>query len=175
MKVTGTLGRLLIANLTAAVLALGCSAESTDVDKPQATETATDTAAQSTELTVTDEMQTTSSDDGSPAPTAGALPFTFALVEQHPSADLPGLHSYVAAPARDGRILIVGGRTQGLHGMFPPPIDNFPKERQNPFMYVIDPNTAETWKLDVRDLPDALHEALRVSNPQGFYDHATDR
>jgi hypothetical protein len=172
-----TRGWLLAASLTAAALAIACGAESTDTDtdKPQTTESSPATAAPGAELTVTPDTQTMPAADGSPSPTAGALPFTFELVEQHPSADLPALHSYLAAPARDGRILIVGGRTQGLHGMFPPPIDNFPKERQNPFMYVIDPNTAQTWEFDVRDLPDELHEALRVSNPQGFYDHATDR
>jgi hypothetical protein len=87
---------------------------------------------------------------------------------------LPGLQAY-AATMVDGKILVLGGRTQGLHFFNPPPAQNMPPRLANNLIVVIDPETGEWWSHDVSLLSRRLGDAIRANNQQSWYDRGQDQ
>lgn len=81
---------------------------------------------------------------------------------------LPGLHSF-SIGQHDGKWLIVGGRTDGLHAR--QPFAAFPAAHNNTNMYVIDPVLSQVVSLSVNVLPTAFREQLQSTN-QCFYQDA---
>jgi hypothetical protein len=86
---------------------------------------------------------------------------------------LPTLHSY-AAGEYQGKHLFVAGRTNGLHGfdccVFPE--DNFPPQRQNRDLWVIDFDNKQSWSRPLDDASSGLTEQqiLSLSNTNNqFY------
>jgi hypothetical protein len=74
---------------------------------------------------------------------------------------LPGLHSF-AFGQHDGRWLIVGGRTDGLHAR--QPFTSFPVEHNNTRFFVVDP-VEGLWKsASIADLPAGPREQLQATN-----------
>lgn len=90
--------------------------------------------------------------------TLAAPSFTVELVKVDAAA-LPALHSFSLGQA-DGKWLIVGGRTNGLHafaqssngGKTAPP-NAFPFTQANTNIWVIDPVQKKSWSVPVSDLP----------------------
>ncbi len=109
-------------------------------------------------------------------PIKNAIPFTlkFASKSYANMPPLPGLQSYVATELK-GKILILGGRKQGLHTFNPPPERNMPKELANNLILVIDPLTGQQWSFDTAILPPALRDPLQANNQQAFHDRSTDQ
>src|SRR5690606_1910605 len=94
---------------------------------------------------------------------AGSNPFMLELEEVSiPGA--PNVHSFVFAQS-NGKWLIIGGRTNGLHGFTPPTA--FPPASQNKNVFVIDPNTNQVWSRSLRpDLSVSQADPLRSTNQQ---------
>ncbi|MCS6991416.1 MAG: T9SS type A sorting domain-containing protein [Chitinophagales bacterium] len=94
------------------------------------------------------------------------LPFEL-VVEPVQGASLPGLHSY--AKAQHGPYwLLVGGRIDGLHSMFPTSAFSF--EEQNHYFIVID---TQSWTYQLSSLhllPPQQRFALATTNQQFFQD-----
>jgi hypothetical protein len=90
-------------------------------------------------------------------------PFTVELEEVTiPAA--PTVHSFAFAQL-NGKWLIIGGRTNGLHGFTPQTA--FPRQFANKFVYVIDPNTNQVWSRNLfTDLSIASADPLRSTNTQ---------
>jgi len=80
---------------------------------------------------------------------------------------MPALHSYSWAKW-EGKWLIFGGRTNGLHGFQPP--FAFPTANQNGLMYVIDPDSNLIWSTAAAVLPVAIREQIISSNQQFVQD-----
>ncbi len=95
---------------------------------------------------------------------AAQVPFTL-MLEPVPEAGLPGLHSF--ARAQWGPYwLLVGGRIDGLHSMFPS--SAFPFSEQNHFFLVVDTITWTHWSSPLHWLPLKQRFALATTNQQ-FY------
>jgi hypothetical protein len=93
----------------------------------------------------------------------GSNPFTLEL-EEVSIAGAPNIHSFVFAQS-NGKWLIIGGRTNGLHGFTPPTA--FPPASQNKNVFVIDPNTNQVWSRSLRpDLTVTEADPLRSTNQQ---------
>ena len=78
-----------------------------------------------------------------------------------------GLHSFAAAQ-NDGKWLLIGGRTDGLHKRRP--FEAFLASDNNKKIIVIDPKTKQSWSASVNDLSDRLSEQLQSTNMQ-FIQH----
>jgi hypothetical protein len=74
-----------------------------------------------------------------------------------------GLQSFAFAQ-NDGRWLLIGGRTDGLHRRRP--FESFSVSGNNTNIIVIDPKTKQSWTSSVTDLPDELSEHLQSTNMQ---------
>ncbi len=74
-----------------------------------------------------------------------------------------GLQSF-AAGQLDGKWLLIGGRTDGLHRM--QPFASFAESGNNTNIVVIDPEAKQIWSSKVSDLPPALNEQLQSTNMQ---------
>jgi hypothetical protein len=93
--------------------------------------------------------------------------------------NLPGLHSYVVGQA-NGRFLLLGGRTNGLHlfvqssngGNTPPP-NAFPSDKTNRRAWVIDPNAKRVWSASLQGLPTAIADQLAANNAEHYQDGNT--
>ena len=94
---------------------------------------------------------------------AGNNPFTVEFEEVNiPGA--PNVHSFIFAQS-NGKWLIMGGRTNGLHGFTP--ISAFPNAYWNKYAYVIDPNSNQVWSRELAlDLPFGTADPLRSTNQQ---------
>ncbi len=92
------------------------------------------------------------------------LPFTLEL-EEATHEDWPGLHSF-AFGKWEGKCVFVAGRSNGLHGFFP--FTAFPSSDANPYIWVMDAASGETWNWDVNDLAPDIQGQLLSSNPQYF-------
>ncbi|MBL0342612.1 MAG: hypothetical protein IPP71_17970 [Bacteroidetes bacterium] len=90
-------------------------------------------------------------------------PFALEL-EPFTISGLPGLHSY-AYTIHDGKWLILGGRTNGLHGFQPP--FAFPLATQNTNIYVVDPVAQQFWSATSSTLPQNIQEHISSSNMEG--------
>lgn len=93
-------------------------------------------------------------------------PFSLSL-EKIQSPPMPGFHSF--AFAQSGQYwLIVGGRTNGLHGINPN--SSFAPEDANNAMVVIDTTTWLTYSSSLSNLTYAVADPLRSTNTQYFQD-----
>ncbi|MBK8552515.1 MAG: T9SS type A sorting domain-containing protein [Ignavibacteria bacterium] len=76
----------------------------------------------------------------------------------------PLIHSFAFAQSGD-RWLFIGGRTNGLHGFSG--ASSFPKQYSNINIYVVDPNTQQTWSRNIfLDLPFSVADQFRSANMQ---------
>jgi hypothetical protein len=95
-------------------------------------------------------------------------------IEEYSAVNSPALQSYVAAEM-NGKWLLVGGRTNGLHN-FPSPPNNtaFPTQFANKMIYVYDPVTDNVWSRSIYlDLPFSVTEQLRSTNMQSYFTGST--
>lgn len=106
---------------------------------------------------------------------ANALPFTISFEEQTFSNQpaLPAIQSFVSGTTSDGKILIIGGRSQGLHTFKGAPDTNFLPQQSNNFIYLIDPNSGGYYSFNVDSLPSALSAPLQSTNMQACIDRAS--
>jgi hypothetical protein len=79
--------------------------------------------------------------------------------------NMPGLHSYAYAQ-HDGKLLLVGGRTDGIHAR--QPFASFPAEKNNKTLFVVDPILKQSWALSILTLPSNISEHLQSTN-MNFY------
>ncbi len=91
---------------------------------------------------------------------AQSLPFSISI-EALEIPGMPELQSYVWA-SYEGKWLLIGGRTDGLHQR--QPFAAFLAADNNTNMYIIDPQTFEIWQSSVVDLPTNLEEQLQSTN-----------
>lgn len=109
---------------------------------------------------------------GVEAQTSGQPRFTVEL-KSVDADDLPALQSFSLAKGSDGKWLIVGGRTNGLHpfvqssnnGTTPPP-NAFPIANANRRIWVIDPAARRAWSATLDGLPTQIADALSATNAQ---------
>jgi len=92
--------------------------------------------------------------------TASASEWTISL-EPVGIPGMPGVQSFVSAQV-DGRIVILGGRTDGLH-QFRPPTSFLPQDN-NTMIYVVDPQDRSVKSVSVSVLPEPLSEQLQCTN-----------
>jgi hypothetical protein len=96
-------------------------------------------------------------------------PFEYAVKIDSIQIDgLPGLHSYAFAE-HEGKWLIIGGRTDGLHPR--QPFASFPELENNTNIYVIDIQNKQFWSASLNVLPTSIKEQLQSSN-MNFYQDA---
>lgn len=88
------------------------------------------------------------------------IPFQISL-EEVAFPNSPGLHSYVLGE-HDGKWLLIGGRTDGLHQR--QPFAAFLASSNNLTAYVVDPVALQTWSSSITSLPTALEEQLQSTN-----------
>lgn len=106
-----------------------------------------------------------------PLAPASDLPFRVEVRRLETGAmALPTLHSFAAAEY-DGKWILFGGRTNGMHGFeTATPALNFPASSQNLDVWVIDPVTRQTWSRSLGDgtsgLSAAAITALTTSHAQ---------
>lgn len=94
-----------------------------------------------------------------------SLPYTDPYVIEIEQINMPGtpaIHSFAFAQS-GGKWLFIGGRTNGLHGFNPN--NAFPKQYSNKNIFVVDPNTMQTWSRNIfTDFPVANADPLRSTN-----------
>ncbi len=107
-----------------------------------------------------------SSPSTQPSAATATLPFKFELAEVAGSK-LPALQSYTSAQSQ-GKWLLIGGRTAGLHGFGTSGANNFPRSTANTVAYVIDPaQNSVLGSVDLAaNLPAAIAGQLTASNSQ---------
>ena len=106
----------------------------------------------------------------SPVVTNGVLPYRIDLVPYDlGDIDVPTLHSFAKAQV-DGKWLLIGGRTNGLHAFTQNGFENFPPAFQNRHVWVVDPVNRLSWSraLDGESsgLSVAQVDSLSVANNQ---------
>jgi hypothetical protein len=108
---------------------------------------------------------------------ANALPYDLEFVAQTYAGkpSLPRLQSYVSAMSKDGYLLIIGGRRQGLHTFKGYPANNFIQDSSNNFLFVINPQTGDYWSFNVDSLSPELAAPLQSTNQQFYHDRTTDQ
>ncbi|MBK6725027.1 MAG: hypothetical protein IPG58_17725 [Acidobacteria bacterium] len=74
-----------------------------------------------------------------------------------------GLHSFAGAQL-EGKWVLIGGRTDGLHRR--QPFASFAATGNNTNIVVIDPGSKQSWSASINDLPPALNEQLQSTNMQ---------
>lgn len=92
-----------------------------------------------------------------------AQPFQVFVQADSSFSNIPALHSG-AVIQYQGKIIFVGGRTNGLHGFHPPLA--FPTSGRNTQIQVYDPLTNTLSTGDLTQLDDSLFEPLSASNMQ---------
>jgi hypothetical protein len=95
------------------------------------------------------------------AQTVVAQPFFNLTIEEVTLSQSPGVHSF-AVGQHEGKWLIIGGRTDGLHRR--QPWAAFLAEDNNVSAYVIDPMTSTVWSASIASLPLAQFEQLQSTN-----------
>lgn len=93
----------------------------------------------------------------------GLANFSIAIEEMSIS-NMPGVQSFMAGTSTDGKWLIVGGRTDGLHDHRPP--FSFPASQANNAIWVVDPVTKQVWSTPITGLSTGLKNALSANNAQ---------
>lgn len=108
----------------------------------------------------------------SPIIVDGSLPYQIDLVPfELGDTPLPSLHSYAKAQW-DGKWLLIGGRTNGLHEFTQNGFINFPPAHQNREIWVVDPVHGKSWRRSMEEEGSGLTtpqiDSLSVTNNQ-FY------
>ncbi len=108
--------------------------------------------------------------DFTPIKLKNKLPYTITLAPYDMgSAKVPTLQGMAKAQLGSEWIL-VSGRTNGLHDFSNDGLKNFPPAEQNHAIWVIDPDSKQTWKRDLRDVSSGLSTAqidsLTTTAPQ---------
>jgi len=75
--------------------------------------------------------------------------------------NMPGLHSYAFAQ-HNGKWLLIGGRTDGLHSR--QPFSSFPSSNNNSSIYVVDVNKNQVWSSSLSSLSTNIQEQLQSTN-----------
>lgn len=83
------------------------------------------------------------------------------FAEPYPIPALPGLHSFAAAQY-DGKWVLIGGRTDGLHQR--QPNTSFLSINNNIKIYVVDPVSKNVWSALVTSLPVDISDQLQSTN-----------
>lgn len=78
-------------------------------------------------------------------------------------AGFTGLHSFATAQ-HEGKWLLIGGRTDGLHRR--QPFASFAASGNNLNIFVIDPQTKQSMTAPIKDLPPAFNEQMQSTNMQ---------
>lgn len=89
-----------------------------------------------------------------------SFPYSVRL-EQVEVEGLPGFHSFAYAQ-HDGKWLIVGGRTDGIHAR--QPFASFPPNHNNNHIFVIDPSSGEFFAEPLDPLSTGIREHLQSTN-----------
>jgi hypothetical protein len=97
----------------------------------------------------------------------GAMPPFTVTMEAIAGTNIPGLHSFAFAKSGD-KWLIIGGRTNGLHGLNSN--DGFPPEFKNDQVIVIDTSTWSFYAADLNQLSWTVADPLRSTNMQYAHD-----
>lgn len=84
-------------------------------------------------------------------------------VEEVAVPGFPAFHSGSVAQ-HNGKWFILGGRTNGMHGFYPP--FAFPNNGKQNQIYVVEPTAGDVWSVGLDSLPLALREQLSSSNMQ---------
>jgi hypothetical protein len=108
----------------------------------------------------------------SPIVIGGQLPYRLELATlDFGDVPLPTLHSYAKAEW-DGKWVLVGGRTNGLHGFTGGGLQNFPPAYQNRDVWVIDPVAKMQWHRSLADGGSGLGQpqidSLSTTNMQWY-------
>lgn len=82
-------------------------------------------------------------------------------LEEMAFSEAPGLQSFVAGE-HDGKWLLLGGRTDGLHQR--QPFASFLAADNNTTAYVVDPVNLEVWSSSISSIPTAIFEQLQSTN-----------
>lgn len=85
-------------------------------------------------------------------------------IEPHTVADAPAVQSFATGLTSDGKWLIIGGRTDGLHKRRP--FEAFLQRDNNTHAFIIDPVQKKSWQASLEVLPSALFEQLQATNQQ---------
>ena len=94
-------------------------------------------------------------------------PYTIEI-EETTMPGTPAIHSFAFAEA-GGKWLFIGGRTNGLHGFNA--VNSFPKQFSNKIIYVVDPQTGQTWSRNIfQDFPFTFSDQLRSANMESTQD-----
>lgn len=88
------------------------------------------------------------------------VPFDL-TIEEVDFPNSPGLQSYVVGE-HDGKWLMIGGRTDGLHQR--QPFASFQASGNNLMAYVVDPVALQIWSSSITSLPTVLEEQLQSTN-----------
>ena len=111
--------------------------------------------------------------EGAAAGVPDALPFRIEL-QEFQGPELPAIQSHIGVMV-NRTLLILGGRTAGLHTFKQPPEQNFPVTAQNNFIWVLDPiYGGPPSKFDVNSLGPSLADPLQATNQQHWYDREGD-
>jgi len=92
-----------------------------------------------------------------------ATDVTVITLEEMTIPSFPKFHSS-AVGFYDGKWVIIGGRTNGLHGFYPP--FAFPANGVQNQIHVVDPETGSVWSSGLDSLPQPLKEQFSSSNMQ---------
>ncbi|AUC81428.1 T9SS type A sorting domain-containing protein [Lacinutrix sp. Bg11-31] len=76
----------------------------------------------------------------------------------------PNVHSFSWGQTSDGKWIIIGGRTEGLHQR--QPFAAFQENDNNKNVYVIDPVTNQTWSTTISTLQASMFEQLQSTNQE---------
>jgi hypothetical protein len=93
-------------------------------------------------------------------------PFSISI-ESVIGTNISGVHSFAFAQSGD-KWLIIGGRTNGLHGLNSN--DGFPPEFKNDKVIVIDTTTWQQYSADLNQLPMNIADPMRSTNMQYIQD-----
>lgn len=111
----------------------------------------------------------------SPVSLATGMPFEISLQLSNPTGGgLPSLHSFSSAEY-DGKWLLVGGRTNGLHSLeiFNP--DSFSPESRNDSLWVIDPATGQAWNKPLEEAGLSASDVDFLSTTNAQFEQRDDR
>jgi hypothetical protein len=97
----------------------------------------------------------------------GAMPPFSISIEAITGTNIPGVHSYAFAQSGD-KWLIIGGRTNGLHGINSN--DGFPSEFKNDNVIVIDTSNWSYYEASLNQLPWNIADPMRSTNMQYIQD-----
>ena len=78
-----------------------------------------------------------------------------------------GLHSF-AYGQRDGKLILIGGRPEGIHAR--QPFNAFPASQNNQLLQVLDLQTHQYWSRTITELALSLQEQLQSTNMNFYQD-----